>query len=110
MRFSSILSYTVLGLAGSAFANLHPNCACHNGDSYNWRVTTLACQVYTDAGYEWGGGFYDSPSGRCVANDGSSLAGNEWEAACRTVATSGFDCADGIGKCFAFPESVRGRC
>ncbi|KAJ3522658.1 hypothetical protein NM208_g12767 [Fusarium decemcellulare] len=109
-------------------ANLHDSCTCHNGDSYNWRMTTNACGKYNDAGYKWGGSVYDTPSGRVSkpyfnktvpnANDSSApkptqrpqLAGKEWEAACKEIAQTGFQCADGVGTCYADPDEVRGRC
>ncbi|RGP69512.1 hypothetical protein FSPOR_4616 [Fusarium sporotrichioides] len=92
-------------------ADLHNNCACHNGDSYNFRMTMDACTVYNDAGYEWGGVAYDTPSGRCTqANAEAQIAGDQWEDACREVAAKGFPCADGKGTCFADPSEVRGRC
>ncbi|KAM0545756.1 hypothetical protein ACHAPJ_011180 [Fusarium lateritium] len=92
-------------------ADLHPNCACHNGDSYNWRITTNACTDYNDAGYKWGGATYNGTSGRCTqANAEAQLAGKEWEAACKKIAQAGFPCADGEGTCYANPDEVRGRC
>ncbi|GKT55920.1 hypothetical protein ColTof4_11667 [Colletotrichum tofieldiae] len=95
-----------------ASADLHDSCTCHNGDSYNWRITTKACELYASKNYQWGKGTYDTPSGRCVKNsDNDQLAGKEWEAACREVATSGFQCADGQGlRCNAPTDEVRGRC
>jgi hypothetical protein len=33
-------------------ANDHDNCACHNGDSYNWRITIKACETYLAANYK----------------------------------------------------------
>ncbi|KAF4974271.1 hypothetical protein FZEAL_8807 [Fusarium zealandicum] len=92
-------------------ADLHNSCACHNGDSYNWRITTNACTEYNDAGYKWGGATYDGPAGRCTqASAEAQIAGKEWEAACKKIAQTGFQCADGEGTCYADPKKVRGRC
>ncbi|KAJ4328407.1 hypothetical protein N0V84_001090 [Fusarium piperis] len=94
-----------------ATARLHDSCTCHNGDSYNWRMTTNACTDYNDSKFEWGGATYDTPSGRCTqitAED--KIAGKQWEAACKKIALSGFQCADGVGTCYADPDDVRGRC
>ncbi|RYP39873.1 hypothetical protein DL767_001992 [Monosporascus sp. MG133] len=112
MRLSLALVFaTSLVFAPSALADDHPNCACHNGDSYNWRITTLACEEYARLGYENSNVVYDASSGRCVqATSGDYLMGKEWEAACRAIAQSGFGCADGQGTCFAKKDSVRGRC
>lgn len=27
-------------------ADSHESCTCHNGDSYNWRITSPACDFY----------------------------------------------------------------
>ncbi|KAF5027078.1 hypothetical protein F66182_790 [Fusarium sp. NRRL 66182] len=92
-------------------ADLHANCACDNGQSYNWRITVKACEDYNASAYEWGGATYDAPSGRCVQADPEArIAGKEWEAACRKIAEGGFDCADGVGTCYAERKDVRGRC
>ncbi|KAI1341211.1 hypothetical protein F5Y15DRAFT_27358 [Xylariaceae sp. FL0016] len=101
---------SVLSLAISVRADLHPDCVCNNGGTYIWRMTTNACTVYNDAGYQWGGSAYNTDSGRCVANEGAQLGGNEWEAACKQVASSGFACVSGVGTCFANPDDVRGDC
>ncbi|KAH8688516.1 hypothetical protein BGZ61DRAFT_518561 [Ilyonectria robusta] len=94
-----------------AAADLHENCACNNGDAYNWRMTTAACTTYDDAQYQWGGVTYDSPSGRCVKeNDTDRLAGDQWETACKDAAKNGFACSDGLGTCFANPDDVSGAC
>lgn len=67
-------------------ADPHGSCTCHNGDSYNWRMTTVACAEYDANEYpvyktlspsnttpedkhqltfpQWGGTSYDTPSGR----------------------------------------------
>ncbi|RYP14499.1 hypothetical protein DL765_006335 [Monosporascus sp. GIB2] len=112
MRLSLALAFSSsLALAPSVLAKNHPNCTCHNGDSYNWRITTLACKEYARSGYENSNVVYDTPSGRCVqATSGDYLMGDEWEAACRAIAQSGFECADGQGTCFAKTDSVRGWC
>ncbi|KAH8694417.1 hypothetical protein BGZ61DRAFT_532502 [Ilyonectria robusta] len=92
-------------------ANLHDSCACRNGDSDNTRLTTLACTAYNEASYEWGSTTYDAASGRCVqATTEDQIAGKEWQAACQKIASSGFDCADGEGKCYASPDEVSGSC
>ncbi|GKT66430.1 hypothetical protein ColTof4_03922 [Colletotrichum tofieldiae] len=94
-----------------AFADLHDSCTCHNGDSYNWRITTKACEVYSSKDYKWGKGTYDTPSGRCTkSGDSDQLAGDQWEAACREVAVAGFQCADGKGRCTADADQVKGWC
>lgn len=31
----------------SSVADSHYSCTCHNGDSYNWRITSPACDFYT---------------------------------------------------------------
>ncbi|KAF9871037.1 hypothetical protein CkaCkLH20_11454 [Colletotrichum karsti] len=112
MQFSIAKVASLFALVSVATANLHDNCACDNGDSYNWRITTKACELYSSKNYQWGVGVYDAPSGRCVKKtDNDQLAGKEWEAACREVASTGFDCADGKGLyCKANPDDVRGRC
>ncbi|KAH6892635.1 hypothetical protein B0T10DRAFT_458343 [Thelonectria olida] len=92
-------------------ANLHDNCHCRNGDSAYDRITTLACEAYNAAGYEWGGTTYNADTGSCVkATSEDKIAGKEWEAACRQIATSGFACADGEGTCYANSDDVRGDC
>ncbi|KAJ4005030.1 uncharacterized protein FIESC28_03237 [Fusarium coffeatum] len=102
---------TVFVLLTAVTAKLHDNCACHNGDAYNFRMTIDACKVYNDAGYKWGGAAYDTPSGRCVQADAEAkLAGDQWEDACKEIASKGFPCADGKGTCYADPKDVRGRC
>ncbi|SPJ72648.1 uncharacterized protein FTOL_02377 [Fusarium torulosum] len=107
--FAKVLSAFLL--LSAVTAKLHDNCACHNGDSYNWRMTIDACAEYNDAGYEWGGATYDTPSGRCVqATPEDKLAGDQWEDACRKIAQTGFACADGKGTCYANPDEVRGSC
>ncbi|KAI8308416.1 hypothetical protein K4K61_002688 [Colletotrichum sp. SAR11_59] len=113
MQFSIAKVASLFVLVSAVSANLHDNCACHNGDSYNWRITVKACELYSSKNYEWGVGVYDEASGRCVKKtDNDQLAGKEWEAACREVATDeGFACADGKGLyCKADSDSVRGRC
>ncbi|KAF4345530.1 hypothetical protein FBEOM_480 [Fusarium beomiforme] len=100
--------FSVFILASVAMAKLHDNCACHNGDSYNWRLTAAACEEYNDKDYEWGGAIYNHESGRATAED--KIAGDQWEDACRKIAEEGYDCADGEGKCYAKPDEVRGRC
>ncbi|KAM0208167.1 hypothetical protein ACHAQI_007177 [Fusarium lateritium] len=97
--FAKVLS--ALFFLTAVTANLHDNCACHNGDSHNWRMTIDACTEYNDAGYEE----------QCVqATTEDKLAGDQWEDACRKVAQKGFGCADGKGTCYANPDDVRGRC
>ncbi|KAF5577872.1 hypothetical protein FPCIR_11855 [Fusarium pseudocircinatum] len=91
--FSAFLLVTVVT------AKLHDNCACHNGDSYNWRLTAAACTEYNDQGYE---------CAQATAED--KIAGDQWEDACRKIAEEGYDCANGEGKCYANPSKVRGRC
>ncbi|KZL69533.1 hypothetical protein CI238_00725 [Colletotrichum incanum] len=112
MQFSIAKVASIFFFLSVASADLHDSCTCHNGDSYNWRITTKACELYASKNYQWGKGTYDTPSGRCVKNsDNDQLAGKEWEAACREVATSGFQCADGEGlRCVAPTDEVRGRC
>ncbi|KAJ0382795.1 hypothetical protein COL922a_011804 [Colletotrichum nupharicola] len=101
------LSYTKFA---AAFALLSAVCTCHNGDSYNWRMTTVACTEYNANEYPWGGTSYDTPSGRCYSEEGGYIEGDPWEFACKTIATKGFQCADGRGTCFADPEQVVGWC
>ncbi|WQF78738.1 hypothetical protein CDEST_03752 [Colletotrichum destructivum] len=112
MQFSVTKIASIFFFLSVASADLHDSCTCHNGDSYNWRITTKACELYASKNYKWGKGTYDTPSGRCVQNSGTDqLAGKEWEAACREVANSGFQCADGQGLyCKAPTNEVRGRC
>ncbi|KAI1635812.1 hypothetical protein F4809DRAFT_650980 [Biscogniauxia mediterranea] len=110
MQLISSICLSLAFLAVSVRGDLHPDCVCTNDGTYNWRMTLKACTVYNDAGYQWGGSTYDTPSGRCDANANSQLGGNEWEAACKSVASSGFQCVDGTGTCFATPDSVRGSC
>ncbi|KAH8660551.1 hypothetical protein BX600DRAFT_523543 [Xylariales sp. PMI_506] len=110
MQFSRLTLGLALTFAGVVLGDLHASCTCHNGDSYNWRITTAACTVYNDAGYQWGGAEYDTPSGRCTADSDASIAGDQWEAACKSVATTGFQCSSGEGTCFAEPDDVRGWC
>ncbi|KAM5341484.1 hypothetical protein ACJ41O_014515 [Fusarium nematophilum] len=103
--------FGVFLLASLAAADLHESCTCHNGDSYNWRMTTNACTKYTDYKYEWGGATYDTPSGRCTQNSpDDKIAGDQWEDACKEIARTGFACADGQGTCYADPADVRGWC
>ncbi|EKG20561.1 hypothetical protein MPH_02088 [Macrophomina phaseolina MS6] len=105
---ASVLAVLSVGVA----ANDHASCTCHNGDSYNWRITTVACDLYNRQKWANGKVYYDTPSGRCTQNDGTQyLMGNEWEAACRSAAKSGFPCADGVGTCFQSDEDeIRGWC
>ncbi|KAF4775496.1 hypothetical protein HER10_EVM0011159 [Colletotrichum scovillei] len=112
MQFSIAKVASLFVLLSVASADLHDNCACDNGDSYNWRITTKACELYASKNYQWGKGTYNTETGRCVQNSASDqLAGKEWEAACREIASTGFDCADGKGLyCKANPDEVRGRC
>ena len=42
---------TVLTLPYSA-GNTHFSCTCHNGDSYHWRITSLACEKYSSHQYK----------------------------------------------------------
>ncbi|KAH7223019.1 hypothetical protein BKA60DRAFT_538466 [Fusarium oxysporum] len=103
--FAKIFSAFLLITAVTA--KLHDNCACHNGDSYNWRLTVAACTEYNDEGYEWGGATYNETSGRCVqATTEDKIAGDQWEDACRKIAEEGYDCADGEGKCYANPKKT----
>ncbi|KAM0356371.1 hypothetical protein ACHAPY_006827 [Fusarium culmorum] len=91
--------FSVVLFLSVATAKLHNNCACHNGDSYNYRMTMNACTVYDDADY------------KCTQEDAEAqIAGDQWEDACKEVAAKGFPCADGKGTCFANPKEVRGRC
>ncbi|KAI1016137.1 hypothetical protein LB504_009255 [Fusarium proliferatum] len=107
--FAKIFSAFLLVTAVTA--KLHDNCACHNGDSYSWRLTAAACTEYNDEGYEWGSATYNETSGRCAqATTEDKIAGDQWEDACRKIAEEGYDCADGEGKCYANPSKVRGRC
>ncbi|XDG07722.1 hypothetical protein ABKA04_007337 [Annulohypoxylon sp. FPYF3050] len=110
MQFFTSLYLSFALLAVSVRGDLHPDCVCNNDGTYNWRMTTVACTKYNDAGYQWGGSTYDTPSGRCDAASGAQIAGKEWEAACKAIASSGFQCVDGVGTCFANPDSVRGSC
>ncbi|KAL6410107.1 hypothetical protein AUP68_06518 [Ilyonectria robusta] len=103
--------FSVVLFFAFAAADLHDNCACDNGDSYNWRITTNACTMYNDANYKWGGASYDTASGRCTqATAEDQIAGKEWESACKEIAKAGFQCADGVGTCYVDPDDVRGRC
>ncbi|EPE03010.1 hypothetical protein F503_08624 [Ophiostoma piceae UAMH 11346] len=109
MFFAYIFFFATL--LASASADLHASCTCHNGDSYNWRMTTIACTAYNNADYKWGGTVYDTPSGRCTQESADSqIAGDQWEDACKSIAASGFQCADGQGTCFADPDDVQGSC
>ncbi|KAI8271216.1 hypothetical protein K4K58_000094 [Colletotrichum sp. SAR11_239] len=108
------LSYTkfagAFALLSAVMADPHGSCTCHNGDSYNWRMTTVACAEYNANEYPWGGTSYDTPSGRCYSKEGGYIEGDPWEFACKTIATRGFQCADGRGTCFADPDTVAGWC
>ncbi|KAI0594885.1 hypothetical protein F4775DRAFT_595773 [Biscogniauxia sp. FL1348] len=110
MQFPTTISLGLVYLAVSVNADLHPDCVCNNGGTYNWRMTINACTMYNDAGYKWGGSVYNTPTGRCNAAASSNIAGKEWEASCKSVATQGFQCVDGIGTCYADPDGVRGSC
>ncbi|KAH6700653.1 hypothetical protein DL95DRAFT_417104 [Leptodontidium sp. 2 PMI_412] len=94
----------------SVLANNHASCFCSNGDSANTRIASPACQYYAKQGYSNSDVSWNSGTGRCVANSGSYLMGDQWEAACRSIASSGFNCLDGRGKCYASTGQVRGRC
>ncbi|KAK2055194.1 hypothetical protein LY76DRAFT_550738 [Colletotrichum caudatum] len=110
MKFSVSKLAAAFLFVSVASANLHDTCACHNSDSYNWRMTTKACEYYARSNYKWGQTVYDSPSGNCVGVNGGKIAGDQWEDACRQTAKAGFDCADGRGHCTADPDSVFGSC
>ncbi|TDZ54521.1 hypothetical protein CTRI78_v006269 [Colletotrichum trifolii] len=112
MQLSIAKVASLFALVSVASANLHDACACHNGDSYNWRITTKACELYSSKNYQWGVAVYDEASGRCVKKtDNDQIAGNEWEDACREIASTGYQCPDGKGLyCKANPDDVRGRC
>ncbi|OHF04127.1 hypothetical protein CORC01_00466 [Colletotrichum orchidophilum] len=112
MQFSIAKVASVFFLLSAASAKLHDSCTCHNGDSYNWRITIKACSLYASKNYQWGNGTYNTESGRCTQNTANDqLAGDQWEDACREIASSGFDCADGKGLyCKASPDDVRGWC
>ncbi|KAK1974176.1 hypothetical protein LZ30DRAFT_741270 [Colletotrichum cereale] len=111
MHFSISKMAAAFLFLSAASADLHDNCACHNGDSYNWRITIKACELYSSKKYQWGPTTYDTPSGRCTKDaDWAQIAGDQWEEACRDVAKTGFDCFDGKGHCTADPDVVRGRC
>ncbi|KAK2037580.1 hypothetical protein LZ31DRAFT_580020 [Colletotrichum somersetense] len=110
MKFSVSKLAAAFLFVSVASANLHDSCTCHNSDSYNWRITTKACQLYARSNYQWGQAAYDTPSGRCVAASGAQIAGDQWEDACRQIAKSGFDCADGRGHCTADPDAIKGWC
>ncbi|KAI0886535.1 uncharacterized protein GGS22DRAFT_114782 [Annulohypoxylon maeteangense] len=110
MQFLVSFCLSFAFLAVSVRGDLHPDCVCNNGGTYVWRMTTNACTVYNNAAYQWGGSNYNTASGRCDANSGAQLGGNEWEAACKSVAKTGFQCVDGVGTCFADPDEVRGSC
>ncbi|KAF3764096.1 hypothetical protein M406DRAFT_71339 [Cryphonectria parasitica EP155] len=105
MRFYIAL---VAAFAGVSFADMHYSCTCHNGDSYNWRITSPACSFYApdrpaDVSYV-------TDTGRCTSASGSQIDGDSWQAACQKIATEGFDCADGQGKCYAESSDVTGSC
>lgn len=53
---------------------------------------------------------YNTESGRCTSASGNLIGGNEWEEACKKIATAGFDCADGQGKCYATTDAIKGWC
>ncbi|KAK2009159.1 hypothetical protein LZ32DRAFT_620922 [Colletotrichum eremochloae] len=111
MQFSISKTAVAFFLLSAVSADLHESCTCHNGDSYNWRLTTKACDLYAQKNYQWGRTHYDTPSGRCVRNsDTENIAGDQWEDACRETAKTGFNCADGRGNCTADPDQVRGWC
>ncbi|KAH8898378.1 hypothetical protein GQ53DRAFT_837298 [Thozetella sp. PMI_491] len=112
MKFFTVaLPLFAVIFAPSVLANNHVSCTCHNGDSYNWRITTLACENYAKAGYANSNVAYDTPSGRCTqASSSDYLMGDQWEEACKAIAKSGFQCADGKGTCFAETDQVRGSC
>ena len=68
MFFISVFSFAILLTSAYVFrhlvsrqhvrtnfcssADLHASCTCHNGDSYNWRMTTVACTAYDNANYK----------------------------------------------------------
>ncbi|GME65508.1 hypothetical protein GTA08_BOTSDO05216 [Neofusicoccum parvum] len=113
MFFSKFFTVTVLAvLSAGVAADDHDSCTCHNGDSYNWRITTAACDLYRSQNWRNGKVHYDTPSGRCTQDDGTQFVmGKEWEAACRTTAKNGFLCASGGGTCYQPDEDqIRGWC
>ncbi|KAH7063714.1 hypothetical protein B0J12DRAFT_694598 [Macrophomina phaseolina] len=100
-------------LTATAAAKRYNSCTCHNGDSYNWRITSKACELHTQWYPGRGEATYDTPSGRCKVNDMSSgfFTGDQWEAVCQEIGKTGFLCASGSGTCFQ-PEAseVQGWC
>jgi hypothetical protein len=36
--------------------------------------------------------------------------GDQWEEACKAIATAGFACADGQGTCYASTDDIKGWC
>ncbi|PSR80001.1 hypothetical protein BD289DRAFT_476353 [Coniella lustricola] len=93
---------------GFSLADMHYSCTCHNGDSYNWRITSPACAYY--APLRPADVTYVSSSGRCTSNSGSQIDGDSWQAACQKIAVDGFACASGEGTCYADADSVKGSC
>lgn len=55
---------------GNRLGDTHASCTCHNGDSYNWRMTTAACTVYNDAGYQVSKAASAQVLESCLANAG----------------------------------------
>ncbi|KAL1637447.1 hypothetical protein SLS56_000585 [Neofusicoccum ribis] len=115
MLFSKLFSVSAALAAtfvGGVLADKHHQCDCNNVGTYNWRMTSKACDRYNEKGYASGLVKYDGPSGRCWGSDDANyIMGKEWEAACREVGNTGFPCADGQGTCYQTnSDSVRGAC
>ncbi|CCF37674.1 hypothetical protein CH063_08950, partial [Colletotrichum higginsianum] len=68
MRFSTSALASAVFFAFFADARYHDSCTCHNGGTYNWRLTTKACdseRALLAQQKSWGSVQYDTPSGRC---------------------------------------------
>ncbi|KAF2090366.1 hypothetical protein K490DRAFT_54751 [Saccharata proteae CBS 121410] len=115
MRFTQLLSMTAVAIFASipsAVADDHTSCTCHNQDSYNWRITTAACDLYNNWNNDNNAVAYDSPSGRCNTIDANQVIdGKNWENACQETAKAGFQCTSGQGTCYVEDTSnVQGWC
>ncbi|TDZ40846.1 hypothetical protein CTRI78_v010047 [Colletotrichum trifolii] len=97
----------------SVDARWHYSCTCHTGPSYNWRLTTAACNAINPSVVATGNGHvaYNTPSGRCTSDGGNLLDGDDMEWQCKQAAINGFECAfDSKQTCFADQDTVSSWC
>ncbi|WQF89947.1 hypothetical protein CDEST_14961 [Colletotrichum destructivum] len=116
MRFSTSALAGAVFFAFFADARYHDSCTCHNGGTYNWRLTTKACdseRALLAQLKSWGSVQYDTPSGRCRSVGVKDLiSGDDFETLCKAVASQvGFPCAfDNSLTCYADPDAVSSWC